>query len=98
MSTSMPLRLWVRAPRIVIWSFMGRVVSARFSVVSDQRLGAEDFYEEEASSDDDAAVGDVEVGPVIVDDVNLNEVDDVVVADAVVEVADGTAEDEGERD
>ena len=61
------------------------------------RLGAEDFEEEEAGSDDDAAVGYVEVGPVVVDDVDFEEVDDVVVADAVVEVAESSAEDESER-
>ena len=62
------------------------------------RLRAEDFDEEEAGSDDDAAVGDVEVGPVVVDDVDFEEVDDVGEAEAVVEVADGSAEDEGEGD
>ena len=61
-------------------------------------MGAEDFDEEEAGSDDDAAVGYVEVGPVVVDDADFEEVDDVVVADAVVEVAEGSAEDEGEGD
>ena len=43
-------------------------------------------------------VGDVEVRPVIVHDVHLDEVDDVVEADAIVEVADGSAEDEREGD
>ena len=62
------------------------------------RLGAEDFYEEQAGADDDAAVGYVEVGPVVVEDVDFEEVDDVVVPDAVVEVAEGSAEDEGEGD
>jgi hypothetical protein len=62
------------------------------------RLGAEDFEEEEAGADDDAAVGYVEVGPVVVDDADLEEVDDVVVADAVVEVAEGSAEDKSEGD
>src|ERR1700733_4123051 len=94
MSTSMPLRLWVRAPRIVIWSFMETVVSCRLSVLSG--LWAEDFDEEETGADDDAAVGCVEVRPVVGVDVDLEEVDDVVVADTVVEVADGSAEDEGE--
>ena len=50
-------------------------------------MGAEDFDEQEAGADDDAAVGYVEVGPVVVDDVDFEEVDDVVEADAVVEVA-----------
>jgi len=64
--------------------------------MSGMRLGAEDFDEEEAGSDDDAGVGYVEVGPVVMDDVDFKEVDDVVVADAVVDVADGSAEDESE--
>jgi hypothetical protein len=59
-------------------------------------LGAKYFDEEEARSDADAAVGYVEVGPVIGVDVDFEEVDDVVVADAVVEVAEGSAKDEGE--
>src|SRR5580704_3662723 len=91
MSTSMPLRLWVRAPRIVIWSFMEIANGLGFL-----RLWAEDFDEEEACADDDAAVGCVEVRPVVGVDVDLEEVDDVVVADTVVEVAEGSAEDEGE--
>ena len=61
-------------------------------------LGAEDFEEEEAGADDDAGVGDVEVGPVVVVDLHGEEVDDVVEADAVVEIAEGSAEDEGECD
>ena len=60
-------------------------------------LGAEDFYEEEAGADDDAAVGDVEVGPVVAPvgefEVDFEEVDDRSVDEAVVEVADGSAED-----
>src|ERR1022692_3506181 len=61
-------------------------------------LGTEDFEEEEAGADDDAGVGDVEVGPVVVVDLHGEEVDDVVEADAVVEVAERSAKDEGERD
>ena len=61
-------------------------------------LRAEDFEQQQAGADDDAAVGDVEVGPVVVDDGDLEEVDDVVEAGAVVEIADGSAEDEGEGD
>jgi hypothetical protein len=59
-------------------------------------LRAEYFDEEEAGSDADTAVCYVEVGPVVSVDVDFEEVDDVVVADAVVEVAEGSAEDEGE--
>src|ERR1700722_20449795 len=94
MSTSMPLRLWVLAPRIVIWSFIGSRYSG--GGLGVRWLRAEDFDEEEACADDDAAVGDVEVGPVVVADVDFEEIDDVAVADAVVEVADGSAEDERE--
>jgi len=39
-------------------------------------LGAEDFDDEEAGPDADAGVGYVEVGPVVVDDVDFEEVDD----------------------
>jgi hypothetical protein len=59
-------------------------------------LGPEDFDEEKAGSDANATVGYVEVGPMVGMDVDLEEIDDVVVADAVVEVAEGSAEDEGE--
>src|ERR1700677_4211954 len=59
-------------------------------------LGAEDFYQEKTGSYADAAVGYVEVGPVVGVDVDFEEVDDVVVADAVVEVAEGSTEDKGE--
>jgi hypothetical protein len=61
-------------------------------------LGTEDFYEEQTGADDDAAVGDVEVGPVVVDDVDFEEVDDVGETEAVVEIADRSTEDEGECD
>ena len=71
-------------------------VAAR--VISPRWAGAEDFEQQEAGADDDAGVGDVEVGPVVVVDFHGEEVDDVVEADAVVEVAEGSAEDEGERD
>ena len=38
---------------------------------------------------DDGGIGHVEVGPVVVDDVDLEEVDDRAGADAIVRVADG---------
>jgi len=60
------------------------------------RLRAEDFYKEKAGTDDDAAVGHVEVGPVVAANVDFKEVDNVAEADAVVEVADGSPEDERE--
>ena len=61
-------------------------------------LRAEDFYHQEAGSDDDAGVGYVEVGPVVVDDVDFEEVDYMAEAEAVVEVGQSSAEDEGEGD
>ena len=54
--------------------------------------------QEEACANDDAGVGDVEVGPVVVVDADGEEIDDVVEADAVVEIAESAAEDESERD
>ena len=61
-------------------------------------MGSEDFDEEEARPDDDAAVGYVEVGPVVVVDADLEEVDDVVVDDAVIEIAQCAAKDECKGD
>src|SRR5947209_19109859 len=69
-------------------------------------LGGDDFLllgmflhveEEEADADADGAVGDVERGPVVVADVEVEEVDDVAEAEAVEEVADGAAADGGQR-
>ena len=60
-------------------------------------MWTEDFDQQQAGTDDDAAIGDVEVGPVVVDDVDFEEVDDVGETNAVVEVADSAAEDECER-
>ncbi len=55
------------------------------------RLRTKDFDNQQACADDDAAIGDVEVRPVVVDDGDFEEVDDVMKMDAVVEVADGSA-------
>ena len=60
--------------------------------------GQERVKKEQTSSYDDAAVGHIEVGPMVAEDVDLDEVDDGAVADAVVEIADGAAEDESKRD
>ena len=54
--------------------------------------------QEQAGSGDDGGVGYVEVGPMIGEDVDLNEVDHRAVDDAVVDVAEGAAEDEGKGD
>ena len=59
---------------------------------------AKQFKEHQACTDNDCGISNVEVGPVVADDVHFEEVDDVAVARAVVEVADGSGEDEGERD
>ena len=61
-------------------------------------LGEEGVEEEQTGADDNGGVGDVEVGPVIAEDVDFEEVDDGGEADAVVVVADGAAEDEGQGD
>src|SRR5690348_1260725 len=62
------------------------------------RLRTENFNQQQTGADDDAAVGDVEVGPVVVDDVDFEEVDDVGEAEAVVEVSGGSPENECQRD
>ena len=61
-------------------------------------LGTKDFEQKQAGTDDDGGVGYVEVRPMVVDDPDLEEVDDVGEADAVVEIAERSAEDEAERD
>ena len=61
-------------------------------------LRAEDLEDKQAGSDNNCRVGEVEVGPMVGTDVYINEVDDVVVDNAIVKVADGTAEDKSERD
>src|SRR6516164_5428536 len=52
---------------------------------------------EEAGAGDDGAVGHIEVRPMISEDVNLNEVDDRAVSDAVVEVAKRATENQRQR-
>lgn len=61
------------------------------------RLGPKDLDQQKAGADDDAAIGNVEVRPVVVDNVDLEEVDNVVIPDAVVEIAESSAENESER-
>ena len=60
--------------------------------------GAQCVEDEENPANDNGRVGDVEVGPVVVDDADLEEVRDHAEADAVPDVANGPAEDESERD
>jgi hypothetical protein len=47
-------------------------------------LRSKDFDEEQARAYHDAAVSYVEVGPMVVDDVDFEKIDDVVITDAVV--------------
>lgn len=54
------------------------------------------LYQEQARTDDEAAIGDVEDGPF--DFVEVQEIADALEDDAVVEVADGATEDQAERD
>jgi len=49
--------------------------------------GEEGIEEQKAGAYDDGTVGYVEVGPMIAEDVDLNEVDDRTVEDSIVEVA-----------
>lgn len=56
--------------------------------------GAERVEDQEDAADDDGGVGDIEVGPVVVNDVNLEEVGDHAEAEAVPDIADGAAEDQ----
>jgi hypothetical protein len=51
--------------------------------------------EEEADRDDDGGVGDVEGGPVVLADVEIQEVDDVAETEAVGDVAEDARKDEG---
>lgn len=60
-------------------------------------MRSEDLDHQKTGPDADTTIGYVEVGPVVVDDVDLEKVDDVVVADAVVKIAEGSSKDEGER-
>ncbi len=59
-------------------------------------FGEQGIEEQEAGADDDGTVGHIEVGPVVAEDVDLNEVDDGAVDDAIVEVAERSAEHQGE--
>ena len=58
--------------------------------------GQQRIEEKEAGADDDGTIGHVEVGPVIAEDVDLNEVDDRAVEDSIVEVAESSPKHQGE--
>lgn len=60
--------------------------------------GSQSVEDEEDAADDDGGVGDIEVGPVVVDDMDLEEVGDHAEAEAVPDIPDGAAEDESEGD
>ena len=57
-------------------------------------FGEEDFGDQQDGSDNDGAVGDVKGRPVVTADVEVEEVDDMSVDDAVPEVAECAAQDE----
>ncbi len=60
------------------------------------RFGTEDEVDEqEGGAADDGAVGEVEVWPHVVADVEVQEVGDAAKENSVVEIADGSAENEG---
>ena len=61
-------------------------------------LGQQGIEHQQAGAGHDGAVGHVEVRPVIGEDVDLDEVDDRAVGDAVVDVADGAAQYQGQGD
>ena len=54
----------------------------------------ERIEKEKAGADDDAGIGNIEVGIVVAEDVHFNEVDDGTVNDAIMHVAQRAAEDE----
>jgi hypothetical protein len=61
-------------------------------------LRAEDFEQEKAGANHNAGVRNVEIGPVVVIDADGEEVHDVVEADPVVKIAEGSPENKGEGD
>jgi hypothetical protein len=61
-------------------------------------LGEEDFDNQQAGSDDDRAIGYVEGGPLILADVEEQEVDHATVEQAVPEISQGSAENQGQAD
>src|ERR1019366_3869238 len=61
-------------------------------------LWQEGIEEQEAGAGDDGTVGYVEVGPMVGEDVEFDEVDDRSVDDAVVDIAERARKDEGQSD
>ena len=51
----------------------------------------EGVEQQQACAGDDGAVGQIEVGPVVPEDMDLNEVDDRSIGDAIVEVSQSAA-------
>ena len=58
----------------------------------------QDFEYEQARSDDDGAVGDVEGGPLVRANIEEKEIDDAVADQAVPQIADGAAQDQRQSD
>jgi hypothetical protein len=56
------------------------------------RLSEDNLKHEQAGSDDDCAISDVEGGPLVVADIEKQEVDDAAADDAIPKVSDGAAE------
>ena len=86
---------WARASFMVerLGTGLAAAALARGLAVRQQRI-----KQQHAGAGDDRGVGHVEVGPVIAEDVDLNEVDDRAVENAVVNVAERAAENERESD
>jgi hypothetical protein len=60
--------------------------------------GEQGIEQKEACSDDDGTVGYIEVGPVITKDMDLDEINDGAVDDAIVQIAKSPAEYQGKGD
>src|ERR1700722_16272503 len=65
----------------------------RYALLRQQRI-----KQEQACAGDDGAIGYVEVGPGIAEDVDFDEVDDGAVEDAVVDVAQRSSQNQREGD
>ena len=73
---------------MLIWS---QLLALRAPLSGGVWVREQRIEEEQAGAGDDGGVGHVEVGPVVGEDVDLNEVDDRAIDDAVVNVADCAA-------
>ena len=64
----------------------------------DGRFHAQDFDDQQTGSDSDGAIGYVEGGPLVLADVEEQEIDHTTVEQAVPEIPEGSAEDERQSD